>query len=93
MTGLIVSELPYLCICAVLYFATWYYVVDFPKDSHRAGSTLFVMIFYEFLYTGIGETPISYPKFSTTLTRRSQLGQAIAAYAPSSMVAALMNPM
>jgi ABC-type multidrug transport system permease subunit/ABC-type multidrug transport system ATPase subunit len=53
--GLVVSEIPYLCICAVLYFVSWYYTVGFPHDSRRAGGTFFIMLFYEFIYTGIGQ--------------------------------------
>jgi ABC-type multidrug transport system permease subunit len=55
VTGLVVSEIPYLCICAVLYFVCWYYTVGFPGDSHRAGGTFFIMLFYEMIYTGIGQ--------------------------------------
>ncbi|KAL4987885.1 ABC-2 type transporter-domain-containing protein [Aspergillus falconensis] len=54
--GLIVSEFPYLCVCAVLYFLCWYYCVKLPHDSNRAGSTFFIMLIYEFIYTGIGQT-------------------------------------
>ncbi|KAL4744626.1 hypothetical protein BDW72DRAFT_212322 [Aspergillus terricola var. indicus] len=54
--GLIVSEFPYLCVCAVLYFLCWYYCVKLPYDSSRAGSTFFIMLIYEFIYTGIGQT-------------------------------------
>ena len=53
VTGLIISEMPYLCVCAVFYFACWYYTVGFPHDSNKAGATFFVMLMYEFLYTGI----------------------------------------
>ena len=60
VTALIVSELPYLCLCAVLYFLTWYYTVGFPKDSDKAGATFFVMLFYEFVYTGIGQFIAAY---------------------------------
>lgn len=89
-TGLIVSELPYLCVCAVLYFVCWYYTVGFPKDSNKAvsyvftkdtyrvliyeqGAVFFVMLMYEFVYTGIG--------------------QFIAAYAPNATLASLVNPL
>lgn len=72
-TGLIVSEIPYLVICAVIYYFTWYYTVGFPGDSNKAGSVFFVMLFYEFIYTGIG--------------------QAVAAYAPNAVFAALVNPL
>jgi ABC-type multidrug transport system permease subunit/ABC-type uncharacterized transport system ATPase component len=60
VTGLIVSEIPYLCVCAVLYFACWYYTVGFPKDSNRAGATFFVMLMYEFMYTGMGQFIAAY---------------------------------
>ncbi|CAK7227035.1 hypothetical protein SEUCBS140593_006442 [Sporothrix eucalyptigena] len=60
VTGLIVSELPYLCICAVLYFVCWYYTVGNPTASSRAGGTFFVMWLYEFVYTGIGQAIAAY---------------------------------
>ncbi|KAF2090833.1 putative Brefeldin A resistance protein [Saccharata proteae CBS 121410] len=60
VTGLIVSELPYLIICAVLYFVCWYYTVGFPNEAKYAGSTLFVMLMYEFVYTGIGQFVAAY---------------------------------
>ncbi|OAA59703.1 ABC multidrug transporter [Niveomyces insectorum RCEF 264] len=60
VTGLVVSELPYLCLCAVLYFACWYYTAGSPKDSARAGATFFVMWLYEFVYTGIGQGITAY---------------------------------
>ncbi|KAK3295231.1 brefeldin A resistance protein [Chaetomium fimeti] len=55
VTGLVVSEIPYLCICAVLYFFCWYYTVGFPHDTSRAGSIFFVLLMFEFIYTGIGQ--------------------------------------
>ena len=60
VTGLIVSEFPYLCVCGVLYFACWYYTVGFTSDSNKAGATFFVMLFYEFIYTGIGQFIAAY---------------------------------
>ena len=60
VTGLIVSEIPYLVICGVLYFVCWYYTVGFPANSQRAGGTFFVMLMYEFLYTGIGQFIAAY---------------------------------
>ncbi|PTU20673.1 hypothetical protein P175DRAFT_0458220 [Aspergillus ochraceoroseus IBT 24754] len=58
--GLIVSEFPYLCICAVLYFLCWYYCVKLPYDSNKAGATFFQMLIYEFIYTGIGQFVAAY---------------------------------
>ncbi|OQE36143.1 hypothetical protein PENCOP_c012G00764 [Penicillium coprophilum] len=61
VTGLIVSEFPYLCICAVLYFACWYYPVwRLPHDSDRSGATFFMMLIYELIYTGIGQFIAAY---------------------------------
>lgn len=60
VTALIVSEIPYLCVCAVLYFVCWYYTVGFPTASDKAGAVFFVMLFYEFLYTGIGQFVAAY---------------------------------
>ncbi|KAI4853488.1 hypothetical protein E4T44_00808 [Aureobasidium sp. EXF-8845] len=59
-TGLIVSEVPYLCLCAVLYFACWYYTVGFPTDSNKSGATFWVMLMYEFIYTGLGQAIAAY---------------------------------
>ncbi|CAG8930878.1 unnamed protein product [Penicillium salamii] len=60
VTALIVSELPYLCICAVLYFACWYYTVGSPTGSDKAGAAFFVVFIYEFLYTSIGQFIAAY---------------------------------
>jgi ABC-type multidrug transport system ATPase subunit len=54
-TGLIVSEIPYLIICAICYFLPFYYTVGFPAQSDKAGAVFFVMLVYEFIYTGIGQ--------------------------------------
>ncbi|TKA81800.1 hypothetical protein B0A55_02142 [Friedmanniomyces simplex] len=59
-TGLIVSEIPYLIVCAVLYFLCFYYTVGFTLDSNKAGAVLFVMLFYELIYTGIGQAVAAY---------------------------------
>ncbi|KAL4990726.1 ABC-2 type transporter-domain-containing protein [Aspergillus falconensis] len=55
VTGLIVSELPYLVLCAVLYFVCFYYQTGMPTSSDKAGAVFFVMLLYEGLYTGIGQ--------------------------------------
>ena len=65
VTGLIVSELPYLVVCAVLYFVCWYYTVGFSGDSNKAGAVFFVMLFYEFIYTGIGQAVAAYAPNAT----------------------------
>ncbi|KAF2813847.1 ABC transporter [Mytilinidion resinicola] len=60
VTGLIVSELPYLVICAVLYFLCFYYTAGLPVASEKAGATFFVMLIYQFIYTGIGQFVAAY---------------------------------
>ncbi|KAG5933400.1 hypothetical protein E4U59_006897 [Claviceps monticola] len=60
VTGHIVSEIPYLIMGAALYFVCWYYTVGFHTSSDRAGATFFVMLMYEFLYTGIGQFVAAY---------------------------------
>ncbi len=55
VTGLIISELPYLVLCAVLYFVCFYYQTGLPTSSDKAGAVFFVMLLYEGLYTGIGQ--------------------------------------
>ncbi|CAG8031504.1 unnamed protein product [Penicillium salamii] len=65
VTGLIVSEFPYLCLCAVLYFACCYYTVGFPVSSTRAGASFFVIWLYEFIYTGMGQAIAAYAPNAT----------------------------
>ncbi|KAH7067890.1 ABC-2 type transporter-domain-containing protein [Paraphoma chrysanthemicola] len=60
VTGLIVSEIPYLIVCAVLYFVCFYYTAGFPSASSKAGATFFVMLIYQFIYTGIGQFVAAY---------------------------------
>lgn len=60
VSALIVSEMPYLVICSIIYFFCWYYTVGFPHSTSRAGSTYFMVLMYEFLYTGIGQFVAAY---------------------------------
>ncbi|KAF1846592.1 uncharacterized protein K460DRAFT_335726 [Cucurbitaria berberidis CBS 394.84] len=60
VTALIVSEIPYLIISGIIYFLCWYYTVGFPSSTDKAGATLFIMIIYEFLYTGTGQFVAAY---------------------------------
>ncbi|KAL4804144.1 ABC-2 type transporter-domain-containing protein [Aspergillus unguis] len=55
-----VSEVPYLIVCATLYFACWYFVAGFPVDAYISGHVYLQMIFYEFLYTSIGQAIAAY---------------------------------
>lgn len=65
VTGLIVSEFPYLCLCAVLYFVCWYYQTNLPHASKEVGSIFFIMLIYEFIYTGIGQFVAAYAPNAT----------------------------
>ncbi|KAL4799196.1 ABC-2 type transporter-domain-containing protein [Aspergillus venezuelensis] len=55
-----VSEIPYLIVCATLYFACWYFVAGFPVEARISGHVYLQMIFYEFLYTSIGQAIAAY---------------------------------
>ncbi|RAK96058.1 putative ABC multidrug transporter [Aspergillus ibericus CBS 121593] len=55
-----VSEIPYLIICATLYFACWYFTSGLPVDAYVSGHMYLQMIFYEFLYTSIGQAIAAY---------------------------------
>ncbi|KAJ5688500.1 hypothetical protein N7462_002892 [Penicillium macrosclerotiorum] len=65
VTGLIVSEFPYLCLCAVLYFVCWYYQTRLPHASSEVGAIFFIMLIYEFIYTGIGQFVAAYAPNAT----------------------------
>ncbi|WVR04900.1 hypothetical protein IAU60_001912 [Kwoniella sp. DSM 27419] len=58
--GEIVAEIPYLLVCALLYFAPWYPVVGFSFHPSVAGPVYLQMTLYEFLYTGIGQFVAAY---------------------------------
>lgn len=47
VTALIVSEIPYLVICAIIYFFCFYYTAGFPSSSNKAGAVFFVMLVYQ----------------------------------------------
>ena len=44
VTGLIVSEFPYLLVCAFLYYVCWYFTVGLPTSPYHAGSVFFVVV-------------------------------------------------
>ncbi|CRG90900.1 ABC multidrug transporter, putative [Talaromyces islandicus] len=56
----VVSEIPYLILCATVYFLCWYYTAGFPNTSRVAGQIYLQMIFYEFLYTSLGQAIAAY---------------------------------
>ncbi|KAJ5572353.1 hypothetical protein N7535_006013 [Penicillium sp. DV-2018c] len=58
--ALVVSEFPYLIVCAALFFNCWYWTGGMPVESSKSGSVFFVFFLYEFLYTGIGQFVAAY---------------------------------
>ncbi|WVQ84782.1 hypothetical protein IAT38_006939 [Cryptococcus sp. DSM 104549] len=56
----IAAEIPYLLVCALLYFAPWYATIGFSYEAGIAGPIYLQMTFYEFLYTGIGQFVAAY---------------------------------
>jgi ABC-type multidrug transport system permease subunit len=60
VTSLVVAEIPYLIICAILYFLCFYYTTGLPTNPKMAGATFFVVLVYQFLYTGIGQFIAAY---------------------------------
>lgn len=44
VTGLIVSEFPYLIIAALLYYVCWYFTAGLPTGPNNAGSVFFVVV-------------------------------------------------
>lgn len=60
VTGLITSEIPYLILCSVVFFLCYYYTVGLPTSSDKAGAIFFVMLVYQFIYTGIGQFVAAY---------------------------------
>ncbi|CAK9785424.1 ABC transporter [Cutaneotrichosporon oleaginosum] len=58
--GEIIAEWPYLLICALLYWATWYPTSGFSLAAGAAGPVFLTMVLYEFLYTGMGQFIAAY---------------------------------
>ncbi|CAL5871567.1 uncharacterized protein PFLUO_LOCUS5820 [Penicillium psychrofluorescens] len=55
-----VTEIPYLIVCATLYFLCWYFTAGFPNLSSISGHVYLQMILYELLYTSIGQAIAAY---------------------------------
>jgi ABC-type multidrug transport system permease subunit len=49
VTGLIVSEFPYLIVCALLYYVCWYFAPVLNTSAYSAGSVFFVIVSLEAL--------------------------------------------
>ncbi|KAJ5835346.1 hypothetical protein N7447_001372 [Penicillium robsamsonii] len=54
------TEIPYLIICATFYFACWYFTAGLPLEASVSGHVYLQMIFYELLYTSIGQAIAAY---------------------------------
>ncbi|KAJ6111330.1 hypothetical protein N7523_007391 [Penicillium sp. IBT 18751x] len=55
-----VTEIPYLIICATLYFLCFYFTAGFQSIPSVSGHFYLQMIFYELLYTSIGQAIAAY---------------------------------
>ncbi|KAJ4329856.1 hypothetical protein N0V87_010509 [Didymella glomerata] len=67
-TGLIISEMPYLIVCAIVYFLCFYYTAGLPASSDKAGAVFFVMLIYQFFYTGLGQFIAAYAPNAVSAT-------------------------
>ncbi|KAH8673305.1 ABC-2 type transporter-domain-containing protein [Xylariales sp. PMI_506] len=56
----LISEIPILIICGTLYFVCWYFTCGFPVEASASGQVYLEMLFYEFLYTSIGQAIAAY---------------------------------
>ncbi|KAJ5151568.1 hypothetical protein N7492_009863 [Penicillium capsulatum] len=55
-----IAEIPYLIICATVYFLCFYFTAGFESRPSISGHFYLQMIFYEFLYTSIGQAIAAY---------------------------------
>ncbi|EOA88814.1 uncharacterized protein SETTUDRAFT_159994 [Exserohilum turcica Et28A] len=60
VTALIVSEIPYLLICGILYYLVFYFASGLPTNASSAGAVFFVFLIYQFIYTGFGQFVAAY---------------------------------
>lgn len=60
ITAQLVSEIPLLIVCATLFFCCWYFSSGFPIEASASGQVYLQMIFYEFLYTSLGQSIAAY---------------------------------
>jgi ABC-type multidrug transport system permease subunit len=44
VTGLIVSEFPYLIVCGLLYYVCWYFAPGLNTSPYSSGSVFFVIV-------------------------------------------------
>lgn len=60
VTAQLIAEIPWLILCGTLYFAAYYFTVGFPVKASISGQVWVTMIFYEFLYTAVGQAIATY---------------------------------
>ncbi|KAF2000580.1 ABC multidrug transporter-like protein [Amniculicola lignicola CBS 123094] len=60
VAGLVVSEMPYLVLCGTIYFLCFYFTAGLSAAPKHAGATFFVMLVYQFIYTGMGQFIAAY---------------------------------
>lgn len=54
VAGLIVSEIPYLIVCALLYYVCWYFTCGLSAAPEHAGSVFFVVVSFLPLFSSKG---------------------------------------
>lgn len=89
-------EIPYLIICATVYFGCWYFTAGFPVEARISGHMYLQMIRqcrpnYPDLQHPNELRYLTFPPVYELLY--TSIGQAIAAYAPNEYSAAIMNPL
>ncbi|KAF4772381.1 hypothetical protein N7455_007667 [Penicillium solitum] len=74
--------MPYLVVCGTLYFLCWCFTVGFPSLPEISGHMFFQMIFYEFLYTPIGQAIAAYApnEYSASLVNPLVLGAGLVGF-------------
>ncbi|KAK6068393.1 multidrug resistance protein CDR1 [Seiridium cupressi] len=56
----LIAEMPVLILCGTIYFVCWYFTCGFPVTASKSGQVYLEMLFYEFLYTSIGQAIAAY---------------------------------
>jgi uncharacterized membrane protein len=70
VTGLIVSEFPYLLVCALLYYVCWYFTCGLPTSPDHAGSVFFVVVsLHPFSHSPLpcGYNSLQFPRSCTSV--------------------------
>lgn len=90
--GEIVAEVPYLLVCALLYFAPWYVPLTYGYGliRNRADHRRYPVVGFSFSPSVAGPVYLQMTLYEFLYTG---IGQFIAAYAPNAVFAALVNPL